>query len=486
MRRLLLFLFLALLTACEDQETPAPPKVIPALVQPIVDRFEAEATRRGIQLDMSKLSFEFVQGISSNTNPGLVVAACTRGDDLHLVEIDTTNIFWVFAGEMGQEEVVFHELGHCLLERRHIEDVLPDGSFKSMMRAQGSPSYGNLNPLSQNLLIHRRDYYIDELFDPGSATPCWSDNTIESPYPLTVFEEEPINSGISELHVDGNDDLFFLSRQQLFMIRQGQTQAIDLAFTVRQLRVDQQGTLWVAGRNGNIGQIGTLVEDTFTVVYEDQEDFGLIYNLNQFFIDTDTRLWLGTLTGQLHIEQEDGSLVQFTEFPDSFIARIQAGPDNSVMALKGFELLWFSNRDASPEVIELGQAGLPGGFLSDFDVDENQQIWMIIQGFLRGVSLARFDLNTRRGETFDLISVNIPDTFVQSIKVDNQGEVWLATSNGLRRWEGTRFSNYCQYNTQFPILSISELTVDHNGTVWSLGVSPEDADTKLVRLEVGL
>ena len=296
--KLLLALSFLLMLGCEDQESPPPIRVIPELVKPIVERFEMEAERRGQQVDLSKLSIEFVKDITSDTNPGLVVASCRRADDLHLIEIDTASIFWKFAGAMGQEEVVFHELGHCALERSHIEDVLPNGAFKSIMRAQGSPNYGNFNPLSQNALIHRRDYYLDELFNPNAGVPCWSDNSVESPFPLTVFEQESIKQDI-QLHIDGADDLFYINQQQLFLIRDDQVQQIDLGLTVTTLRVDQQGVLWLAARNDDIGVVGTYVNDTFTMIYEDDqgEGQGLLYNLSEFYIDTDQKFVVGYLDG---------------------------------------------------------------------------------------------------------------------------------------------------------------------------------------------
>ena len=194
-------------------------------------------------------------------------------------------------------------------------------------------------------------------------------------------------------------------------------------------------------------------------------------------------MWLGTLTGKLYIEQESGAFLEFTQFPNSFIGRLQTGPNNTILAIKGFDLLIFEDRVQPPEVLVFSESGLPGGFVSEFAVDQNEDLWLIIQGFQRGVSLARLNLSTTNAEVFDPLTINIPDTFAQSLTVDNTGALWLATSNGLRRWDGERFSNYCQYNTQSPILSISQVAIDENGTVWSLGLTPDELEPRLVRQE---
>jgi hypothetical protein len=54
-----------------------------------------------------------------------------------------------------QEELMFHEFGHCLLDQDHRDELYPDGRHKSVMHS--SISRGN------EYFDHRKEY-LDELF----------------------------------------------------------------------------------------------------------------------------------------------------------------------------------------------------------------------------------------------------------------------------------------------------------------------------------
>jgi len=60
-----------------------------------------------------------------------------------------------------KELIVFHELGHCFLQRGHREDALPNGACVSIMRS-------GIEDCLDNYTSETRSFYIDELFDPGS------------------------------------------------------------------------------------------------------------------------------------------------------------------------------------------------------------------------------------------------------------------------------------------------------------------------------
>ena len=49
------------------------------------------------------------------------------------LEINIDPEFWAIASDVEKEEVVFHELGHCILGRDHEETVLEEGIPKSIM-----------------------------------------------------------------------------------------------------------------------------------------------------------------------------------------------------------------------------------------------------------------------------------------------------------------------------------------------------------------
>jgi len=66
---------------------------------------------------------------------------------------------------------LFHEFGHCFLNRTHTNEILPNGEWKSLMRGGTLP---NNRSYVINFRGFRKDFYWDELFDPETSTPEWA------------------------------------------------------------------------------------------------------------------------------------------------------------------------------------------------------------------------------------------------------------------------------------------------------------------------
>ena len=156
--------------------------VIDNEVQAYVDRFVAEGTKRGVSLDISRLVIQ-VQG---EIQPQNAAGAChyfSENNTPHIV-IDTTSFNWKHK-DHTREMLVFHELAHCLLGRRHENQKLPNGNYASMMRSDRGVLYG---PDS-----YKRSYYLDELFELNPAIPSWAkarEEAFVTPGPKTpIFED---------------------------------------------------------------------------------------------------------------------------------------------------------------------------------------------------------------------------------------------------------------------------------------------------------
>jgi hypothetical protein len=66
-------------------------------------------------------------------------------------------LFWETATMTEKEYVIFHELGHCALNRRHLDTTYKDGTCTSMMQSGNGSCKMVYN--AQN-----RSKYLDELF----------------------------------------------------------------------------------------------------------------------------------------------------------------------------------------------------------------------------------------------------------------------------------------------------------------------------------
>lgn len=86
-----------------------------------------------------------------------VIGYCEPWEDAFIIELDQT--YWRHAPESERETLILHELGHCVLGRRHRDDyrVLGEGLvIESLMH-----SYENMGETYKRFQGH----YLRELFD---------------------------------------------------------------------------------------------------------------------------------------------------------------------------------------------------------------------------------------------------------------------------------------------------------------------------------
>ncbi|RMG64730.1 MAG: hypothetical protein D6722_16640, partial [Bacteroidetes bacterium] len=155
-----------LLSACKREDIPPKAYEVPAIIQPYVDAFEQEAAARGLDLNIDNLTVEFGTDLQGGDAAGLCTFA-SQNNPTPRIQLDTTSFNWR-NNEYHREILVFHELGHCILNRLHRDDLLPNGNIASMMRSTGEQIYGG------SLNGFKRDYYLDELFDPNTPAPDWA------------------------------------------------------------------------------------------------------------------------------------------------------------------------------------------------------------------------------------------------------------------------------------------------------------------------
>lgn len=139
------FLFLLSLSSCGH------PYIIEQTFIPEYNKFLNFAVDRNIALQQDRIQH---LSITAKSLPYLVLGQCEEYGGDYTVRIDRT--YWSNATWVGQEAVLFHELGHCLLGRKHLNDVdTTTGTYVSIM---------NEYQLDNRSLSQRYDYYINELF----------------------------------------------------------------------------------------------------------------------------------------------------------------------------------------------------------------------------------------------------------------------------------------------------------------------------------
>ncbi len=122
-------------------------------VLPYLDLFIAEAASRGLEIRIEDYALSITVEHIDREN---VAGQCTQatGSYNHII-IDP--VYWKGYTEMNREALLFHELGHCILDRGHLDDQDENGYCISLMESGGGGCtmiYTEIN----------REKYLDELF----------------------------------------------------------------------------------------------------------------------------------------------------------------------------------------------------------------------------------------------------------------------------------------------------------------------------------
>ena len=145
---LLLLLAGLLLSACDKEEEA---RVHPDLA-PYLRTFEEEATQRGLSISFAKSP---IHAIFVSEADRIELGWC--GAAVNGIEsININVVFWPGIPAMQKERLIFHELGHCVLNRSHLETISENGRCLSIMNS-------GLN-CSDNYSAETREKYLDELF----------------------------------------------------------------------------------------------------------------------------------------------------------------------------------------------------------------------------------------------------------------------------------------------------------------------------------
>lgn len=152
MKRLAVSFLAVVFVGCGTVQSTHDPKVyrVDAEFTPYMDTFKTEAMNRYVVIFIPYLIMIF--GDTSHLGSD-VVGYCAMMRTTPRIVIQRE--FWDQATPQEKENLIFHELGHCVLDRDHTQTFLPDGRPESLM-------YDYL--LDSGMYQLHRAYYLDELF----------------------------------------------------------------------------------------------------------------------------------------------------------------------------------------------------------------------------------------------------------------------------------------------------------------------------------
>ncbi len=126
---------------------------VDAPLQEYFDRFEAEAALRGVTIDYDVLQISGDIRIIATPN---VIGQCIRTEE-EANTVVVEKFYWDSADDLEREVLIFHELGHCALDRGHLDDSDGQGHCISIMTS-------GTGACDVVYTAATRDELIDELF----------------------------------------------------------------------------------------------------------------------------------------------------------------------------------------------------------------------------------------------------------------------------------------------------------------------------------
>lgn len=151
---LLLFIPVIIATVFACKEEPYEP-IHPQLL-PYIEDFIFEANERDFDISIDSIGIEvYFENISDPS----VIGRCLRNEDGENESIAVDPVYWKQATELEREYVMFHELGHCVLNRPHT--TAADGS--NICLSIMEPGTGEL--CTSNYNETTREVLLDELFN---------------------------------------------------------------------------------------------------------------------------------------------------------------------------------------------------------------------------------------------------------------------------------------------------------------------------------
>ena len=139
--------------SCADEEEPE--FLIDAPLQEYFDRFKVEAELRGIPIDFEAMMISGDIRLIGTPN---VIGQCGHTEkEPNVVIVD--KFYWDGADDLEREFLIFHELGHCALDRGHLDDSDSQGHCLSIMTSGTGLCEINYTEATRTTLL-------DELFHP--------------------------------------------------------------------------------------------------------------------------------------------------------------------------------------------------------------------------------------------------------------------------------------------------------------------------------
>jgi hypothetical protein len=161
------------LCGCSQKNDFTPVFDVPDQFKPYVDSFVVAAAERGHNITINNLIITYDSSLSNAICANSNITS-SRNDVQKIIYLNPHFQCWQNSRQL--ETLLFHEMGHCILGREHDTTTLPNHDPKSIMFPGDILLYAPCTyPIGNSCnQLYKRDYYLDELFDPDTPVPDWA------------------------------------------------------------------------------------------------------------------------------------------------------------------------------------------------------------------------------------------------------------------------------------------------------------------------
>jgi len=151
-KSIIILTLLSILLACSEEtsnEFKAIDHFIDDRLYEHFETFKVEAEKRNIEVDFISMN---VEGHIGNIEDTGVVGQCqtfVNGSKAVVIE----ESYWNRASDLKKEFLVFHELGHCILNRNHLDESSANGSCSSIMNSGSASCNFSYNEKTREALL---------------------------------------------------------------------------------------------------------------------------------------------------------------------------------------------------------------------------------------------------------------------------------------------------------------------------------------------
>lgn len=165
-------LILVLSTSC-GVKNDKPQGSVSSELKPYLDKFESYARANGIDVDSYSLSMSFSESMPKSDNGGFVIGYCQRSIEGQNVVIQGS--YWNSASVSDREQLIFHELGHCLLGLSHNDTIenAPIYNWPNAYATNVPSSIMNTFHFDSRLYSGNRETYVKRLFGLAKSVPLF-------------------------------------------------------------------------------------------------------------------------------------------------------------------------------------------------------------------------------------------------------------------------------------------------------------------------